>query len=65
MTEMFLTIKKDGQEITFSDEETAELIDQLDDMMGELALIDMPSVQEDKPSTAELYSFFLGCSDAT
>ena len=40
MTEMFLTIKKDGQEITFSDEEVAELIDQLDDMMSELADID-------------------------
>ena len=56
---------QDGQEITFSDEEVPELIDQLDDMMGELALIDMPSVQEDKPSTAELYSFFLNYSNAT
>ena len=62
MTEMFLTIKKNGQEIAFSSEEVENLIDQLDDMMGELALmeesekdsipeeipVDMPSV-ESKP----------------
>ena len=71
MTEMFLTIKKNGQEIAFSSEEVENLIDQLDDMMGELALmeesekdsipeeipVDMPSVQEDKPRCVGIIDF--------
>ena len=40
MTNMFLTISKDGQAITLSDTEVTELIDQLDDMMGELATVE-------------------------